>query len=112
MRIITAILSIVATGIPASPTPSVSARSGPAATPMFDEVRKLPDDVIAFRAQRDRCDELRGEEPTDEARAAFLAHELGRTCRGTDAALAKLRKRYATSRTVSEALAGYDTAIE
>lgn len=110
MRIIAAIVSIVAAGTGSSPTGST--RSGPVTATTFATAQKLPDDVIAFRTKRDQCDQLRGEEPTDDGRAAFLVRELVRTCRGTDAALAGLRKRYANSHMVTDALAKYDSAIE
>lgn len=110
MKLSAALMSIVATGIGIFPMPSVLARPGPAA--IFASTRKLPDDVVAFRARRDRCDQLRGEEPTDGERAALLSRELDRMCKGTDIALANLRKRYADSHLVVEALAAYDSAIE
>lgn len=72
----------------------------------------LPADVVAFRAKRDECDHFRGEEPTDEARGAFLAKALERTCTGTDAALARLRKRYAGTPAVIAVLADYENEVE
>lgn len=109
MRIGTAVafLSVVAIAATILPPP-VSA----AATDIAASTQRLPDDVIAFRTRRDRCDQLRGEEPAAKARAAFLARELDRACNGTDAALARLKRRYAHSRAVTEALAEYDSTVE
>lgn len=72
----------------------------------------LPADVIAFRLKRDECDHLRGEEPTGPARAAFLRYGMERTCTGTDAALAALRRRHADDPASITALAGYADRIE
>lgn len=72
----------------------------------------LPADVVSFRVKRDECDHFRGEEPSDDARAAFLAKATERTCTGSDAALASLRKRYANKPAVIAALASYDDEIE
>ncbi len=72
----------------------------------------LPADVVAFRTRRDACDSLRGEEPTDAARAAFLERALTRACAGTDAELAALKRRHAARPAVRALLARYDPAIE
>lgn len=75
-------------------------------------VPDLPPDVVTFRLKRDECDHLRGEEPTDSARAAFLKYGMERTCTGTDAALAALRRRHAGNPAAIAALAGYADTIE
>ena len=72
----------------------------------------MPADVVAFRSKRDKCDYFRGEEPTDAARASELEKLLDRTCKGTDAAQAALRKRYAGNASVRAALADYDSEVE
>lgn len=72
----------------------------------------LPQDVAAFIERRDQCDHFRGEEPYDDTRAAELAVKLRETCTGTDAALERLKKKYAGSAAISAKLAGYDPAIE
>lgn len=72
----------------------------------------LPADVRAFRTRRDACDHMRGEEAADEARAAFLEKRLARTCTGTDAALASLKRRYADRPAVMTVLSRYEERIE
>lgn len=73
---------------------------------------ELPGPVVAFRAKRDACDHFRGEEPYDAKRAAFLASEMVRQCKGTDQALADLRKRYAHNARVMTVLKNYQDKIE
>lgn len=85
---------------------------GPTPVPATAVSTNLPADVIAFRSKRDECDHFRGEDATDEARAAELEKLLDRTCKGTDAALAALRKRYAKDPAVIAALADYDGEVE
>ncbi|WP_058753467.1 hypothetical protein [Sphingomonas sanguinis] len=72
----------------------------------------LPADVVAFKARRDECDHLRGEDADDEARAAQLEKDLNRTCKDTDSALAGLRRRYAANAAVIAALANYESDVE
>lgn len=74
--------------------------------------RPLPADVAAFKMRRDQCDHFRGEEATDDARAAELERKLESTCAGTDAKLAALRRRHAGDPVASAALAAYDAEIE
>lgn len=73
---------------------------------------KLPAEVAAFIERRDGCDHFRGEEATDETRAAEIAAKLETLCKGTDAELAKLKKRYARDKAVQKALAVYEETIE
>ena len=84
-------------------TPAVSV--APAAT-------ALPADVAAFKVKRDGCDELRGEEPYDKARAAQLARDMKTVCTGTDKALAALQAKYAGNVVVAAALADYEPTVE
>jgi hypothetical protein len=72
----------------------------------------LPRDVRAFIARRDECDHFRGEEPSDEARAAELERKLKQTCTGTDAALAALRRDHAGEPAAIAALANYEDSVE
>lgn len=72
----------------------------------------LPADVLAFRARRNACDHFRGEEAADAARAAFLEKRLARTCTGTDAALASLKRRYVDRPDVMTVLSHYEERIE
>jgi hypothetical protein len=73
---------------------------------------ELPRDVAAFVARRDRCDHFRGEEADDPARAAAIARALEANCRGTDAELARLKRRHAGDPAVRARLSGYDPRIE
>ena len=75
--------------------------------------KELPADVIAFKARRDDCDHFRGEDPgDDETRASELTSKLEQSCKGTDAQLASLRRRYADDASVTAALAGYEDSVE
>ena len=94
-----------APGVPdAAPTP--------APTPAVAAPGALPQDVQAFKKRRDECDHFRGEEPSDAARAAELEQKLEQTCKGTDAALAGLRRRYDGNRAAIAALADYEDSVE
>ena len=72
----------------------------------------LPPAVVAFQKQRDACDHFRGEEPYDKQRAAFLKAQLAKACKGSDKALAALRKRFAHDPETISALKGYEDRIE
>jgi len=72
----------------------------------------LPSDVVAFRKRRGQCDHFRGEEPGDEGRAAELEKMLERACRGTDAELAGMRRRYRGDTAIVAALRDYDDQVE
>ena len=73
---------------------------------------QLPPEVAAFLARRDRCDHFRGEESEDPARQAEIARQLRRNCRGTDAELARLKRRHAGNAAVRERLAGDEARVE
>ncbi len=73
----------------------------------------LPADVVAFMARRDQCDHYRGEDPgQDTTRAAKLERNLVQTCKGTDASLKALRRRYGSDPGVTAALAHYEDDVE
>ena len=72
----------------------------------------LPPAVVRFQKQRDACDHFRGEEPYDKQRAAFLKAQLAKACKGSDKALAALRKRFAHDPEAISALKGYEDRIE
>jgi hypothetical protein len=73
----------------------------------------LPAEVAAFKVKRDQCDHYRGEDPGDDTtRAAELQRELEQTCKGTDARLKELRRRYAGDPKVTAALAHYEDDVE
>ena len=75
-------------------------------------VRLLPHDVQMFIARRDGCDHFRGEEPYDAQRNAEISRQLTRLCTGTDAELARLKRRHARNPEVQKALAGYELQAE
>ena len=112
----------VATPAPtALPEPAAAATPAAAAaetvTPVADTAPSraataLPPAVVAFQKQRDACDHLRGEEPYDKQRAAFLKAQLDKTCKGSDKALAALRKRFAHDPQAIAALRDYEDRIE
>lgn len=112
----------VATPAPtALPEPAAAATPAAAAaetvTPVADTAPSraataLPPAVVAFQKQRDACDHLRGEEPYDKQRAAFLKAQLAKTCKGSDKALAALRKRFAHDPQAIAALRDYEDRIE
>lgn len=77
-----------------------------------DGASALPREVVEFVERRDRCDHFRGEEPYDADRAREIAAALTKSCRGTDAELARLKARYAGAPEVVAALAGYEDRIE
>ena len=102
----------VATSAPA-PTAAAAAAAAPAAdTGASAPVAALPPAIVAFQKQRDACDHLRGEDPYDKQRAAFLKAQLTKTCKGTDRALAALRKRFAQDPGALAALKDYENRIE
>lgn len=76
------------------------------------EATPFPEDVRDFIERREGCDHFRGEEPYDEARAAFIAQELERLCRGTDAELESLKRSHANAPEVLEVLNRFDAQVE
>jgi hypothetical protein len=81
------------------------------AAPAAAEAR-LPPDVVAYVVRRDRCDHWRGEVSDDPGRAAEIRRAVTHECRGADAALARLLRRYAHDRAVKRRLESYDARIE
>lgn len=96
----------------ATATPEPPSTNAGASTTIAVAPETLPADVVAFKVRRDECDHFRGEDADDEARAAQLEQELNRTCKGTDSALAGLRRRYAANAAVIAALANYESDVE
>lgn len=74
--------------------------------------RALPREVQTFILRRDGCDHFRGEDPYDAERMAQISRQLTRLCTGTDAELARLKRRYANHPAVQKALADYDLRAE
>ncbi|MFC7288007.1 hypothetical protein ACFQPC_08170 [Herminiimonas glaciei] len=73
---------------------------------------KLPADVARFVEKRDGCDHFRGEEAYDEERRQFLLKNMNKLCRGTDARLLQLKKKYAGRPAVIGKLNDYEEQIE
>jgi hypothetical protein len=74
----------------------------------------LPKDVERFIAQREGCDHFRGElpEPGEKSRMKEVNSEIRRLCKGTDKALASLKKKYANDATVMKSLDEFEPQIE
>lgn len=68
----------------------------------------LPPDVRAFITQRQACDHWRGEEPYDFTRKREIELGLCATCRGTDARLQQLQRKYMNNPAVGSALAEFE----
>jgi predicted lipoprotein len=85
----------------ASSAPSASAQQVP-----------LPKDVARFVERRDLCDHFRGEEPYDAERREFLEKRMRQYCKGTDAQLAALKRKYKARRDVIAKLNEYEAKIE
>lgn len=119
----TAPLPVVA-AVPAKASPVVTVRAQPAPRshggnvmdlpPSDDDMSALPfpQEVTSFMVDRDGCDHFRGEEAYDAERRAYIVENIAELCRGTDARLAMLRRRYAGDASVTAALKGYDAHIE
>ena len=102
---------------PAAAAATPAAAAAETVTPAADTAPSraataLPPAVVAFQKQRDACDHLRGEEPYDKQRAAFLKAQLAKTCKGSDKALAALRKRFVKHPQAIAALRDYEDRIE
>ena len=106
--------------LPARPGPQVTVRAQPAPYFPLDlppsdvaaSADPFPREVTEFMVARDGCDHFRGEEPYDAERRAYIAENIAELCRGTDARLASLRRRYAAEPSVIAALKAYDDHIE
>lgn len=104
----------------AKASPVVTVRAQPAPRHPLDlppsddaaSAEPFPQEVTAFMVDRDGCDHFRGEEPYDAERRAYIADNVATLCRGTDARLAMLRRRYAADPSVMAALKSYDERIE
>ena len=80
---------------------------------------KTPRDVSKFINRRDVCDVLRGEipdpDPNDPERAKDIRQteqEINRACKGTDADLASLKRRYSKNPVIMKKLNSYEEHIE
>lgn len=74
----------------------------------------LPEDVRAFIQRRDSCEHFRGEvpEPTEKRRMKEVVRQINAFCKGTDKALASLKRKYANKTTVMSRLGEYESNIE
>jgi hypothetical protein len=105
---------------PPRPGPVVTVRAQPAPYFPLDlppsdvaaSAAPFPREVTEFMVNRDGCDHFRGEEPYDAERRAYIEESVAELCRGTDAKLAMLRRRYAGDPSVISALKGYEDRIE
>ncbi|MGF6271687.1 hypothetical protein ABIB38_000029 [Massilia sp. UYP11] len=75
---------------------------------------RMPSDVSAFVERRDACDHFRGEipEPQDIERMKEVSRQIDKFCRGTDARLARLKKKYGDNPVVLRRLNEYEDQIE
>jgi len=82
-------------------------------TSVVASAASLPPDVQTFVTERENCDHFRGEEPYDAERAKEIAAALDRYCRGTDARLQGLKKKYRDApAAVRDVLNGFEYPIE
>lgn len=74
----------------------------------------LPSDVNKFIEKREGCDHIRGEipEPSQKQRMREVNRENGKLCKGTDKALAQLKKKYAKNPQVLQRLDEFEPDIE
>jgi hypothetical protein len=72
----------------------------------------VPNDVAAFQERRTQCDHFRGEDAYDKERERLLLEQLKKYCAGTDAELARLKKKYARDEAVTNSLKSYEDRIE
>ncbi len=73
----------------------------------------LPADVQTFVAERETCDHFRGEEPYDVERRREIEAALDRYCRGTDARLKGLKKKYRNApAAIRDVLNGFEYPVE
>ncbi len=75
---------------------------------------QVPSDISEFVERRDLCDHLRGEitAPGQDDEQTRLIDDINRQCQGTDAALHRLKLKYADSTPFSHLLNQYEADIE
>jgi len=73
-----------------------------------------PADITAFIEQRDVCDHLRGElpDPEEQEQLDEAVRDINQQCKGTDAVLAALKKKYADAPATLNVLNRYEIDIE
>ena len=72
----------------------------------------LPAKVAAFLERRESCDHWRGERGYDKERQADIDWAMCQACPGTDAQLARLKKKYAANKAVMQKLSEIEPNIE
>lgn len=74
----------------------------------------LPKEVSEFLSRREACDHFRGEviDPPDAKLKKERNDNIRTYCKGTDAALARLRQKYAKRRDVVQSLRAFEARIE
>ncbi|MBT9609083.1 MAG: hypothetical protein IV110_03475 [Aquabacterium sp.] len=83
-------------------------------TCLADASSRLPGEVSDFLLNREACDHFRGEviDPPDAELKKERNDNIRTYCTGTDAALARLRQKYAKRRDVVQSLRGFEAKIE
>lgn len=71
-----------------------------------------PTDLRRFLERREACDHWRGEASSDRERRREIHRAVCRTCSGTDAELARLKKKYRANAAVMDVLDELEDRIE
>lgn len=74
--------------------------------------KEHPVDLRTFLERREACDHWRGEASTDKARQRDIDRAVCQTCAGTDAQLARLKKKYRANDAVMDVLDELEDRIE
>lgn len=74
--------------------------------------QEFPKDVLTFLDERESCDHWRGEDGYDKERQADINWSICQSCPGTDAQLAKLKKKYRTNKAIFDKLSELEENIE
>lgn len=72
----------------------------------------LPEDVARYIDRREACDHWRGEDGYDAEREAEILRGICQSCPGSDAGLARLKKKYTANQDVQKRLAEFEPNIE
>ena len=72
----------------------------------------LPEDVARYIERREACDHWRGEEAYDAEREAEILRGICQSCPGSDAGLARLKKKYTANQDVQKRLTDFEPDIE
>ncbi|WP_018609612.1 hypothetical protein [Uliginosibacterium gangwonense] len=79
---------------------------------LIAQAAEMPKEVQTFIQRRDTCDHFRGEEGYSKARQALINRRLHQYCTGTDAQLARLKRKYAGNPEIIEKMDAYEATIE